>query len=169
MQDLTASTAENNLMFKSGICCWTPSSTNFQHLVLTKSWKEHFCFFQSHYTIYWHKKKWSCLSNLKCSQYKSSSVQTPLLIGSWEWGGGHERWFGRDPLPVFSAGRFMWVEKKSIHPPLSKSATSWSPSLTRSNGVWPSRFFLLASAPCWQSERVTWKTTRSNVNDNSSV
>ena len=32
--------------------------------------------------------------------------------------------------------------------PLSKSWTSASPSLTRSKGVWPSRFFLLASAPC---------------------
>ena len=42
----------------------------------------------------------------------------------------------------------------SIHTPLSKSATSWSPSLTRSSGVWPSRFFLLASAPCWKSNRL---------------
>lgn len=33
--------------------------------------------------------------------------------------------------------------------PLNRSATSWSPSLTSSKGVAPSRFFLFASAPCW--------------------
>lgn len=34
--------------------------------------------------------------------------------------------------------------------PLNKSATSWSPSRTKSKGVAPSRFFLLGSAPCYQ-------------------
>ena len=37
-----------------------------------------------------------------------------------------------------------------IYVPRSKSATSTSPSLTRSRGVCPSRFFLSASAPCYE-------------------
>lgn len=32
--------------------------------------------------------------------------------------------------------------------PLNKSATSISESLTNANGVCPSRFFLVSSAPC---------------------
>lgn len=33
--------------------------------------------------------------------------------------------------------------------PLNKSATSLSESLTNDKGVWPSRFFFVSSAPCY--------------------
>lgn len=36
--------------------------------------------------------------------------------------------------------------------PRSRSWMSVSPSLTRSRGVFPSRFFLVGSAPCWGSK-----------------
>lgn len=39
---------------------------------------------------------------------------------------------------------------KSAASPLSKSWISVSPSFTMSNGVFPSRFFLVGSAPCWR-------------------
>ena len=49
----------------------------------------------------------------------------------------------RDRLPFLAASR------RALSP-LSRSSTSWSPCLTRSNGVWPSRFFLFGSAPCYE-------------------
>lgn len=55
----------------------------------------------------------------------------------------------RTRLPFFAAS-------KSAALPRKRSATSWSPSRTKSNGVAPSRFFLLGSAPCWNQKAISF-------------
>lgn len=50
-------------------------------------------------------------------------------------------------VPFFAAS-------KRATSPLSKSATSGKPSLTRSSGVFPSWFFLFASAPCFMNKKL---------------